>query len=157
MIRDGKKCTAIQGVTDVPRRVFKLAVASEVEEFKKTGVIASGLDKSDGFVHLSDKTSAPVVAGMFFKEAKDLQLIELDTELLSGPINWVVGKMGDAPPDDAERNKCDGTFATTIHYLTPDGCVHVYNEKLGAPYSAVVRTQAVPLGANGVHEFPPWL
>jgi uncharacterized protein (DUF952 family)/mannose-6-phosphate isomerase-like protein (cupin superfamily) len=157
MVREGKECTVIAGVTDVPRRIFKLAVASEVDGFKASGLIASGLDKADEFVHLSDRTSGPVVASLFFKDSTDLQLIEIDANLLPGPINWIVGKMGDAPPDEAARNKGGGAFPTTIHYLIPDGCVHVYSSTLGVPMEAVVRTEAVPLGADGVHQFPHWL
>eukprot|EP00935_MAST-01C_sp_MAST-1C-sp1_P002426 g2426.t1 len=157
MIREGKECVAIEGVTDVPQRVFKLAVASEVEAFKASGTIASGLDKADGFVHLSDKTSARVVAGLFFKEAADLQLIELDAGRLQGPLNWVVGKMGDEQPDAEMRSRGGGAYPTTIHYLKPDGCVHVYGTGLGVPMSAVVRMEAVPLGSDGVHVFPAWL
>lgn len=45
-----------------PRRVFKLATASEVRAFRSSGQINSSLDISDGFVHLSDKTSCRKVA-----------------------------------------------------------------------------------------------
>jgi uncharacterized protein (DUF952 family) len=48
-----------------------------VAAFKASGRVLSSLDAADGFVHLSDRTSAPVVAALFFKEATDLQLLEL--------------------------------------------------------------------------------
>jgi len=38
-------------------RIFKLAVSAEVERFRSTGRIQSGLDLADGFVHLSNRDS----------------------------------------------------------------------------------------------------
>lgn len=151
MLRKGSEYTVIQGLTDLPTRVFKLATAAEVDGFQKKKRIESELDKKDGFVHLSDHTAAPVVAKLFFKECKDLKLLEIDPDKLAKPINWIVGAMGDAPPDLA----AGGTSTTTIHYLKPDGCVHVYGDA-GLSIEAVVKQEAVPLGDDGVHIFPAW-
>jgi hypothetical protein len=65
-----------------------------------------------------------------------LRLIELDAEKLPATVKWVVGKMGDPAPAVGEGE-------TVVHYLVPDGCVHV-------------REDAVPL-EGGVHTFPEWL
>ena len=97
-------------------------------------------------------TSAPVVAKLFFTTATDLKLIELSAAQLPSTVSWVVGKMGDAPPPTPE----DGSGCVTIHYLLPDGCVHVYGGD-GVPTSAIVREADVPLGEDGVHVFPEWL
>mmetsp|Transcript_89016 Transcript_89016/g.157648 ORF Transcript_89016/g.157648 Transcript_89016/m.157648 type:complete len:417 (+) Transcript_89016:52-1302(+) len=152
MLRDGPVYKAIQNLTDVPRRIFKLATGAEAQGFRTTSRIASTLDKKDGFVHLSDRTSAPKVAGLFFKDCKDLRLLELDSEKLLGSVNWVVGAMGDAEPDTATRSSA----TTVVHYLKPDGCVHVYCEQ-GVSTDAVLREVAVPLAEDGVHRFPDWL
>ena len=133
-------------------RIFKLCVATESAEFTSSGTIRSELDAADGFIHLSDRTSAPVVAKLFFTTATDLKLIELSAAQLPSTVSWVVGKMGDAPPPTPE----DGSGCVTIHYLLPDGCVHVYGGD-GVPTSAIVREAAVPLGEDGVHIFPEWL
>ena len=101
-------------LTTGPERIFKLCVADESARFQAAGTIRSELDAADGFIHLSDRTSAPVVAGLFFSTAKDLRLIELASSKLA-PLSWVVGKMGDAAPTPAE-----GELA--IHYLIPEGC-----------------------------------
>ena len=135
-------------LTTGPERIFKLCVADESARFQAAGTIRSELDAADGFIHLSDRTSAPVVAGLFFSTAKDLRLIELASSKLA-PLSWVVGKMGDAAPTPAE-----GELA--IHYLIPEGCVHVFGAG-GVPTSAIVREEAVPLGADGKHVFPDWL
>merc|ERR1719253_1985256 len=67
---------------EIPTRVFKLCVAEESAAFQSSKQICSSLDKADGFIHLSDRTSAPVVAKLFFTEATDLRLIELDATKL---------------------------------------------------------------------------
>jgi uncharacterized protein (DUF952 family) len=135
----------------VPKRVFKLATSSEADAFLNCGIIESTLDKQDGFVHLSDRSSPRKVAQLFFSNCKDLQLIELDAAKLTGKTQWIVGLMGDAPPSAATM----ATAATTVHYLIADGCVHVYGESVRT--SAIVRQVVVPLGADGVHVFPSWL
>jgi len=152
MLREGPAYTAIQGVTDVPRRVFKLANASEVSSFREGGKILSQLDKQDGFVHLSDSSAPPTVASLFFKACADLQLLELDAWKLPGPVNWIVTGEGGAPPDAATLARAP----TTVHYMDGPGCVHVYGSG-GVPLGAVVREAAVPLGADGTHVFPEWL
>jgi uncharacterized protein (DUF952 family) len=132
-------------------RIFKLCSAAELAQFKKDGKICSWLDNKDGFIHLSDRTSAPVVAKLFFAEAQDLKLLELDV-LLPGTVTWVVGTMDDQPPKIPE-----GPGKLTIHYLLPDGCVHVYGDD-GVACSAIMREADVPLDpATGVHSFPAWL
>ena len=135
----------------VPDRVFKLCVASESAQFAAAGTICSSLDSADGFIHLSDRGSAPTVARLFFADAADLKLIELSIARLTSNVAWVVGQMGDAaPPTPLESD------AVTIHYMLPDGCVHVYGSS-GVPTSAIVREGDVPLGAGGTHTFPAWL
>mmetsp|Transcript_30657 Transcript_30657/g.79630 ORF Transcript_30657/g.79630 Transcript_30657/m.79630 type:complete len:199 (+) Transcript_30657:175-771(+) len=136
----------------VPKRLFKLAVKSEVDQFEAAGSIESTLDKADGFVHLSDRTSPPKVAGLFFKGATDLFLIELDSTKLSMPSQWILGQMGDTPPSSI----IVGAAPTTVHYLVADGCVHVYGSSVS--WSAVSRPpQHLPLDENGTHVMPAWL
>ena len=153
-----------------PDKVYKITTASEFESFKETGCLASGLDGDDGFVHLSDYTMAPKVAGMFFKEAIDVVLIELDAAKLV-PYNynhnnqhkteWIVGSMKDSEPSQETLHESD----ITIHYLLPDGCIHVYtNEKNGEGkvsvgldfVHALIQAAPCPL-VDGAHQFPEWL
>eukprot|EP00928_Gymnodinium_smaydae_P062279 TRINITY_DN46186_c0_g1_i1.p1 TRINITY_DN46186_c0_g1~~TRINITY_DN46186_c0_g1_i1.p1 ORF type:complete len:140 (-),score=35.50 TRINITY_DN46186_c0_g1_i1:257-676(-) len=134
-------------------RMFKLAVASEIESFKAQGKVQSTLDTTDGYIHLSDSTAPPTVAKLFFTTAADLHILEIDESKLAGPVTWVKGKMGDAPPDEATIKANPGV---TVHYLLPEGCVHVYGAQ-GVPMDAVMRQGECPLGADGVHKFPEWL
>jgi len=132
-------------------RIFKLCVASESAHFTASGKICSSLDQTDGFITLSDRTSAPVVAKLFFSTAEDLKLIELSAAKLPGTVHWIEGKMGDEDPPKPSAGEI------TIHYLLPGGCVHVFGDD-GVPTSAIVREAQVPLDkATGVHTFPDWL
>jgi uncharacterized protein (DUF952 family)/mannose-6-phosphate isomerase-like protein (cupin superfamily) len=149
MLRDGVAYTAIEGLTDVPRRIFKLATAAEAARFHASGKVWSDLDEKDGFVHLSDRTAGPIVAKNFFARCTDLRLFEIDAERLSGTVDWVLGKMGDSAPDASAKSET----TTVVHYLKPDGCVHVFG-KAGITMDMVVREEAVPLGQDGVHRFP---
>eukprot|EP00929_Paragymnodinium_shiwhaense_P122096 TRINITY_DN94647_c0_g1_i1.p1 TRINITY_DN94647_c0_g1~~TRINITY_DN94647_c0_g1_i1.p1 ORF type:complete len:140 (-),score=45.98 TRINITY_DN94647_c0_g1_i1:317-736(-) len=134
-------------------RMFKLAVASEIETFTKSGKVQSTLDTTDGYIHLSDESAPPTVAKLFFTTAADLHLLEIDESKLAGPVTWVPGKMGDNPPDEATIKANPGV---TVHYLLPEGCVHVFGEQ-GVPMDAVIRQAPCPLGEDGVHAFPEWL
>ena len=142
-----------QNLSDpTPKRLFKLAVKSEIDAFMADGQIESTLDKKDGFIHLSDRTSPPKVAELFFKGVTDLHLIEIDGTKLAGPSQWIIGKMGDKQPSPM----IVAAAPTTVHYLIADGCVHVYGGSV--EWSAVARPpQHIPLGPDGVHQMPPWL
>ena len=99
----------------LPKRIFKLAVESESKAFIAAGKIASELDKADGFVHLSDRTSVPVVARLFFTTAADLKLLELDAEKLHGVVKTVPGKMGDPGPNIQVRAHALTRLRTHTH------------------------------------------
>ncbi|CAE7306891.1 unnamed protein product [Symbiodinium natans] len=151
MLRQGRVFAAIPGLTDVPARVFKLATASEAKQFAEMQQILSQLDAKDGFVHLSDARAVRTVAARFFGDCKDLILLEIDPERLPKPLTWLHGTMGDAEPDDARQSA-----SSVLHYLRPDGCIHVYGQPV--PYTAVTRTETVALGQDGHgHVFPAWL
>jgi uncharacterized protein (DUF952 family) len=138
---------------ETPKRIFKLATQVEADAFQSSGQICSSLDQADGFIHLSDRSSAPVVARLFFTAATDLVLIEVDAEKLPGTCEWVVGKMDDAAPSMQDRT----ADSTVVHYLLPDGCVHVYGAQ-GVPVTAVVRQERVPYNSDTKeHDFPTWL
>jgi len=151
MLRQGRVFTAIPGLTDTPSRVFKLATGSEVRQFAEKQQILSELDAKDGFVHLSDARAVRIVAARFFSDSKDLMLLEVDPERLPKPLTWLHGTMGDAEPDLDARQAA----ASVLHYLRPDGCVHVYGPA-AVPYTAVTRSEAVALAQDG-HIFPAWL
>ena len=153
-----------------PDKVYKVTTASEFEQFKETGCLASALDKNDGFVHFSDHIMAPKVVEMFFKDAIDVVLLELDaSKLLPFAYNhskqykteWIIGSMKDKGPSKDTIDESD----VTIHYLLPSGCIHVYTNEVGESGEVVVGLnftyaliQAAPCPlVDGVHQFPEWL
>ena len=150
-----------------PRRVFKLCTHSELEKFVASGHVCSGLDTADGFVHLSDATSARTVAKLFFSDCKDLVLLEIDAWKFGAPA-WVRDA---AAPDKAAAPtaalaRCGAATPRLVHYLYHHGCVHLYattGETGGGaadvlPMAMVVRQAEVPLLPDGsAHVFPDWL
>ena len=131
-------------------RLFKLATSEEMAAFTAAGKIESDLDRTDGFVHLSDRTSPPNVAKLFFAGAKDLHLVELQASSLSGPVQWFLGPVATAPPASTLAGA-----ATTVHYDHSCGCVHVYGKSVGM--AGVVRSELLKLDAAGIHTMPSWL
>eukprot|EP00435_Cladocopium_sp_Y103_P044585 s696_g12.t1 len=132
MERQGTAFVGILGLTKL-KRVFKLATSSDVQRFKEQKHVWSDLDQKDGFVHLSDSSAAPNVARMFFANVEDLMILEIDAEKIPQPAKWIQGKMTDPEPT-----------ADVIHYLLPEGCVHVYGSERIVPWEAVARCEAVP-------------
>jgi len=135
-----------------PKRLFKLARKSEVDTFMTEGIIESSLDKADGFCHLSDRTSPKTVAALFFKGVEDLHILEIDSTMLDGPVQWILSTADDPPLTP----NVIGSASTTVHYIIAKGCVHVYESKVN--WSAVTRPpQHCPLDENGEHVLPNWL
>ena len=135
-----------------PARVFKLCVESELKAFQASGKVESSLDRADGFIHLSDRTSPKTVASLFFAGAQDLFILEIDATRLNSDIQWLVGVMGEDPPSAKDLSEA----STPVHYLIANGCVHVYGSS-GVSMSIVTQVSKVPLGSDGKHVFPVWL
>ena len=138
-------------VAELPDRLFKLATSDELAAFEAAGKIESALDMKDGFVHLSDRTSPPNVARLFFAGAKDLHLIELKASALVGRVQWFLGPVRVAP----KASTLSSGAATTVHYDHSCGCVHVYGAPVGV--AGVVRSELLQLDAEGMHRMPAWL
>lgn len=147
MERNGSAFLGITGLTSV-QRVFKLATAAEVQRFEEEKQVLSGLDEKDGFVHLSDASAARMVAERFFP-GQDLTVLELDLEKLPQPIRWIQGTMTDPEPERSLRQQA----SSVVHYLKPDGCVHVY----GTVSMEMVVQSAAVCCQDGKHSFPAWM
>ena len=143
MIREGK-ARGHRGATDVPWRIFRCG-GEEVDALKASGTIASGLDKA-GFVHLSDKTSAP--SSLACSSRFNGPSADRNGRLAPRGRSTGGRQMGDAQPDDAARSRA-AALPHDHPRLKPDGCVHVYGTELGVPMSAVVRTQRCRWGRRG--------
>ena len=85
-------------VKNNPTLLYKVATKEDALLFTNNQYIESALDKTDGFIHLSDKNMPRTVASLFFKGINDLVLIEIDADKLVGNVQWIQGQMNDPSP-----------------------------------------------------------
>jgi uncharacterized protein (DUF952 family) len=135
-------------MNDIPRCIYKLATESERNYFMESGSIRSALDSQDGFIHFSSNFWIRNVAKLFFSKVDDLYLLEVDVNSIPLELEWVCGKLGEAPPLEVLSSS-----KTVCHFLLPEGCVHIYGS---VPISAIIREAHIPL-VDDDHIFPEWL
>lgn len=87
----------------------------------------SGSDLADGFIHLSTAAQAPETAAKHFPREPGLVLAEVNEAALGPALKWEPSRGGALFP-------------------------HLHAE---LPLSAIGRTWVLPVGASGLHEFPP--
>lgn len=88
----------------------------------------AGIDLADGFIHFSTAAQAQETAAKHFAGQRDLVLMAVDEERLGAALKYEVSRGGALFP----------------HLYAP------------LPMSAVAWVKALPLGASGRHEFPPF-
>ncbi|CAI9411699.1 hypothetical protein ANOBCDAF_02511 [Pleomorphomonas sp. T1.2MG-36] len=109
------------------RLVYKIAPRALWEAAEATGVFAgASVDFEDGFIHLSSAAQVRETARLYFAGQGDLLLIGVGTAALGEALKWEPSRGGDLFP-------------------------HLY-----APleFSAVDFVVPLPLGPDGVHQFP---
>ena len=87
----------------------------------------AAIDVQDGYIHFSTAAQAAETAAKHFAGQQDLLLVQVDTARLGDRLTWEVSR-GDA--------------------LFP----HLYGD---LDVAAVTRVDALPLGPDGRHVFPP--
>ena len=106
--------------------VYKILGAAEWRAAETAGVFGgSGVDLSDGYIHFSTAAQAPETAAKWFSGRGDLMLVAVETESLGAQLRWEISRGGLKFP-------------------------HLYAE---LPLSAVVWARALPLSADGRHDF----
>uniref|UniRef100_A0A7S4DXR8 DUF952 domain-containing protein n=1 Tax=Lotharella globosa TaxID=91324 RepID=A0A7S4DXR8_9EUKA len=133
------------------RVVWKVADKVEVEAWTAAGkMMGSELDKKDGFIHSSNAVMVRKVASMFFAGVENLVLLRIDTSKLAGEVSFV----DDDGSKDAQISKDGQDGPRTLVKYSPNGCAHIFRavgDEL--PWSAV-NVFPLPVGKDGVHEFP---
>ena len=86
-------------------------------------------DLADGYIHCSSAAQLRASAAKHAAGQADLVLLALDPDSLGSSLRWEPSRQGELFP-------------------------HIYG---GMPVSAVLRTDPVPLDAEGQHQFPSWL
>lgn len=110
--------------------VFKLLTKSQWDGFAAEGsFMGAPVDLADGFIHLSTSAQVVETARRHFADCQDLILAAIEIAALDSPLRWEPSRGGDLFP-------------------------HLY-----APLAlaAVKWTKALPLRADGTHEFPELL
>lgn len=108
-----------------PTIIYKILPAAIWAEAEAKGVFGgAGIDLVDGFIHFSTADQVAQTAALHFAEQADLLLVAVDTDGLE--IVWEESRGG---------------------MLFP----HLYED---LPLSAVCKLDPMPLGDNGLHQFP---
>jgi uncharacterized protein (DUF952 family) len=109
------------------RTVYKICERALWEEAERSGVFpGAGIDRRDGFIHLSTAAQVHDTAAEHFAGAADLMLIAVDADALHAALKWEISRGGDLFP-------------------------HLYG---ALPLTAVIWAKALAMGANGRHVFP---
>ena len=87
----------------------------------------SPVDLADGFIHFSTAAQAAETAAKHFAGAGDLVLVQVDSGRLGDRLKWQPSRGGALFP-------------------------HLYGD---LDLTAVTRTDPLPLGPDGRHQFPP--
>jgi uncharacterized protein (DUF952 family) len=108
--------------------VYKICPASRWREAEREGRFhGSDVDLRDGFIHFSTAEQVAETAAKHFAGERDLVLVRVDAAKLGDRLKWEPSRGGALFP-------------------------HLY-ERLDL--SAVMRVEALRLGPDGKHKFPP--
>jgi len=106
--------------------IYKLLPASLWREAEAAGVFAgAGIDLSDGYIHFSTRAQVEETAARYFAGVPDLLLVAVEAERLGAALKWEPSRGGDLFP-------------------------HLYGT---LPVDLVARVAALPLRADGGHDF----
>lgn len=108
--------------------IYKICPAALWREAIEAGVFrGSEHDRRDGFIHFSTAAQARETAAKHFAGQNDLLLLRVDADMLGDRLKWEPSRGGALFP-------------------------HLYGD-LALP--AVTQIDPLPLGADGIHVFPP--
>jgi uncharacterized protein (DUF952 family) len=112
----------------MPPTIYKISPRVAWEEASAAGrFVGAPVDLKDGFIHFSTAGQVAETAARHFAGQHDLVLAAIDAGLLGPALKWEPSRGGDLFP-------------------------HLYAE---LPMKAVKAVHALPVGPDGVHQFPP--
>ena len=107
--------------------IYKICPASLWREAERAGIFrGSAHDERDGFIHFSTAAQAAETAAKHFAGQNDLMLLHVDAAALGPALKWEASRGGALFP-------------------------HLY---AALTLAAVIKIDALPLGADGTHQFP---
>ncbi len=108
--------------------VYKICPVTLWRQAEQSGVFrGSDIDRRDGFIHFSTAAQVIETAAKHFSGQADLLLVRINTANLGNHLQWEPSRGGALFP-------------------------HLYGE---LDLSAVAQVDALPLGPDGRHIFPP--
>lgn len=108
--------------------VYKILPVSQWRAAERAGIFrGSQVDLRDGFIHFSNAGQIAETAAKHFTGARDLVLLRVDAASLGDRLKWEPSRGGALFP-------------------------HLYGDLDPA---AVTKVDALPLGPDGRHKFPP--
>lgn len=114
--------------TPPTRLIYKICPHALWAEAEAVGIFTGApVDHADGYIHFSTATQARETAAKHFAGQTDLRLIAVEAAALGPQLKWEPSRGGALFP----------------HLYAP------------LPLDAVAWVRDLPLGADGVHVFPP--
>ena len=108
--------------------IYKICPAAPWREAEAAGKFrGSPVDIKDGFIHFSTAAQAVETAAKHFAGQSDLLLVRVDASRLGDALKWEPSRGGALFP-------------------------HLYGD---LDLAAVSKVDHLPLGADGLHKFPP--
>ncbi len=66
--------------------IYKILTEDEWNQASKIGYVETALDKEDGFIHFSTSKQLPLTLKLYFKDSKNLILLQVDEEKIQDKI-----------------------------------------------------------------------
>ena len=99
--------------------IYKILTTEEWSEASKNGFIETALDKMDGFVHFSTSNQLPLTLELYFKDHKDLVLLQVNEDRLKDKIVY----------EEANSNERKGKFPHLYDKLNINDILNCWNIK----------------------------
>jgi uncharacterized protein (DUF952 family) len=110
------------------KTIYKIVPSELWQEARKAGLFkGAAIDLKDGYIHFSTAAQAIETARLHFAGEADLLLVAIDATVFGEALKWEASRGGDLFP-------------------------HLYAD---LPLDAVLWEKPLPLGADGLHVFPP--
>jgi len=112
------------------KTIYKIVPSELWQEARKAGLFkGAAIDLKDGYIHFSTAAQAIETARLHFAGEADLLLVAIDATVFGEALKWEASRGGDLFP-------------------------HLY---ASLPLDAVLWEKPLPLGADGLHVFPPMI
>jgi len=99
--------------------IYKILTTEEWSEASKNGFIETALDKMDGFVHFSTSNQLALTLELYFKDHKDLVLLQVNEDRLKDKIVY----------EEANSNERKGKFPHLYDKLNINDILNYWNIK----------------------------